>query len=794
MSELALRGRRCLVIGDEPLAAQCAEIALDAGLDIVAIASTHPAVLQYGESLGLPELRSDGDLVASLAEIEFDILLSIANLRIVADDLLGRGDVAINFHDGPLPDYAGLNVTSWALLDRVTDHAVTWHLMTGDVDAGEIVTAETFPVADDDTAFALNARCYEAALASFPRVAATLASGVVATTPQPDRAGRVLRRRDRPSRIVDLSTALADDLALLARSLDLGHLSTNAIGVPVLFIGDVAYVVASATTRPGTGRPGQVVSVDDRKVQLGTRDGIVDVELATLDGTSIDPRTALHSAQLTVGEIIDAPDADRVAAFTDFDETAAGHERFWRRRLSDALPSRFAIEGSHDPTPTDPTWQVVELATADQGCSSVVARAALWLARSAGGDHAVFDFTDDELRTTLDALGPLARPPRASIAIDDSATFDRLRLDVDDELDAIRRRGPYPADLIGRDPSIDARRVGEVVRIDVGPPAESATGCDAAFVVAISTTRRCVEFRWRTDVVDDATGRRCAEQLGVALNAGDDDLVGDLDILTAAESETLDELNATAVVRDRHATIDDGIWAQAATTPGSSAVSFGHTTWSYGELIAASERFASRLRAAGVGRGDHVGVALPRGLDMLVGVLATLRIGAAYVPLDPAYPLDRLEYMVDDAGLAALLTRGPLADSLALPGIVTLDPAGEPDQASTADAPEADGELVPHDSTDLAYVIYTSGSTGKPKGVMLAHDNVVNFFTAMDEVIDPDPAGVWLAVTSLSFDISVLELLWTLARGFHVVIKPESGFSTAATDDDRADATESSAA
>ena len=84
------------------------------------------------------------------------------------------------------------------------------------------------------------------------------------------------------------------------------------------------------------------------------------------------------------------------------------------------------------------------------------------------------------------------------------------------------------------------------------------------------------------------------------------------------------------------------------------------------------------------------------------------------------------------------------------------------------------------DSSALAYVIYTSGSTGKPKGVMVEHRNVVNFFAGMDQRIEPDPPGVWLAVTSLNFDISVLELLWPLARGFKVVIAPDSAPSSPA--------------
>jgi natural product biosynthesis luciferase-like monooxygenase protein len=152
---------------------------------------------------------------------------------------------------------------------------------------------------------------------------------------------------------------------------------------------------------------------------------------------------------------------------------------------------------------------------------------------------------------------------------------------------------------------------------------------------------------------------------------------------------------------------------------------------------------------------------------MVVAMLGTLLAGGAYLPLDPAYPAERVDYVARDAGARVVITRERL-----LPGtsgmsaqIVAIDR----DWPAIAAAAPVDlrGRATPE---NLAYVIYTSGSTGNPKGVCVEHRNVSNFFQGMDARIPHDPPGTWLAVTSLSFDISVLELLWTLARGFEVVI------------------------
>ena len=152
-----------------------------------------------------------------------------------------------------------------------------------------------------------------------------------------------------------------------------------------------------------------------------------------------------------------------------------------------------------------------------------------------------------------------------------------------------------------------------------------------------------------------------------------------------------------------------------------------------------------------------------------------LKAGGAYVPLDPAFPADRLQYMIADSAMRVILTQRDLQ--------AVLPEGPEKLLVEQTDPPASgrDGGAGARRPANLAYIIYTSGSTGRPKGVMIEHRNVVNFFAAMDRKI-PKPDGqplVWLAVTSLSFDISVLELLWTLTRGFKVVIHDEARIKSA---------------
>ena len=205
----------------------------------------------------------------------------------------------------------------------------------------------------------------------------------------------------------------------------------------------------------------------------------------------------------------------------------------------------------------------------------------------------------------------------------------------------------------------------------------------------------------------------------------------------------------------------EAISAQAARTPQHEAICFQGQSLSYRELEEKAVQVAARLLERGVVPGDIVGICMERSPELVIAVLAIMKTGAAYLPLDPDYPPERIAFMIEDSQTRLIVANAALAADARLAAragrsFSTSSPgSGAPPMFPVVDADSA------------AYVIYTSGSTGRPKGVVVTHRNVMNFFAGMDPRIPHEPAGRWLAVTSLSFDISVLELCWTLARGLH---------------------------
>jgi amino acid adenylation domain-containing protein len=278
-------------------------------------------------------------------------------------------------------------------------------------------------------------------------------------------------------------------------------------------------------------------------------------------------------------------------------------------------------------------------------------------------------------------------------------------------------------------------------------------------------------FEYNTDLFDAATIDRLAAQLGrlaeqVAVDP--DRPISDYALLDAADQRQLAAAwNATAQPCPDRDWVHLRFAAQAARAPDAEALRFGDRALSYAELDRCANQLAHRLRRLGVTRDALVGICIERSPEMVIALLATLKAGGAYVPLDPGYPRERLAFMLEDSGLRVLLTQRRVLDELPAHAAhaICLDEA-DAELAAEPAAPLPD-EVA---GDDLAYVIYTSGSTGKPKGVQLPHRALASFLRSMQDRPGITAADALMAVTTLCFDISMLELLLPLVTGARVVL------------------------
>ncbi|MDV3135222.1 non-ribosomal peptide synthetase, partial [Mycobacterium sp. 29Ha] len=278
--------------------------------------------------------------------------------------------------------------------------------------------------------------------------------------------------------------------------------------------------------------------------------------------------------------------------------------------------------------------------------------------------------------------------------------------------------------------------------------------------------------QFRTDVFDATTIEALIERLQRVLGTMTADpscLLSSLDVLEAAEHARLDGWGNRAILTgdvSAAVSIPAVFAAQVAHAPEAVALTFAGRSMSYRELDEASNRLARLLVDRGAGPGQCVAVLVERSAQAVVAILAVLKSGAAYVPMDPTHPSSRLEFMLGDAAPIAAVTTEALAGRFDGSGVSVVDvedPMIETYPGTGLPARAAD---------DIAYLIYTSGTTGVPKGVAITHGNVTQLLESLDAGLPS--AGVWSQCHSLAFDVSVWEIFGPLLRGGRLVVVPES--------------------
>lgn len=244
--------------------------------------------------------------------------------------------------------------------------------------------------------------------------------------------------------------------------------------------------------------------------------------------------------------------------------------------------------------------------------------------------------------------------------------------------------------------------------------------------------------------------------------------LADIKIMSEEEkNQLLIDFNNTSINYPGNKTIQQLIEEQVEKTPDNTALIFGQNRLTYRELNEKSNQLARSIRGEGIKPDDIVGIMINRSMDMIIGILAVLKSGGAYLPIDPEYPEERIKYMLNDSGTKLLLTSNEYKQSIDFKGKVIEIESGN---LYKGDCSNLDGV---NNSKDLAYVIYTSGSTGKPKGVLIEHKAVINFIKGMTEQIEFTSEKTILALTTISFDIFLLETLLPLTTGMKVVIANE---------------------
>ncbi len=724
-----------ILVGNELLLRHAAETLVARGHRVMAVVTRNPDLQSWARGAGLAVEDQDAPMPADAPAADW--LFSVANLSILKPEMLARGRLgAINFHDGPLPKLAGLNAPVWAIIGAEPQHGVTWHMIEGGVDEGDILTQRMFDLRPDDTALTVNARCFARAAESFPDVVAQLET----TGPQRSRQDLSQRsyvgkdKRPGAAGVIDFARPVAE-IGALVRGLDHGGYWNPLTEAKIrLADGTLLSVTALEGIEPGSAVPGTVLAQDGATVTIAAADGAL--------------RLQCRGALPAVGSVLPPLTPQEQARLTQLSEQAARHDGWWRKRLGRMSPA--VVQG-------EPSGQQARIDLMPGVSAQRVALAAALLARLAAQPQFDLAFLPADLPADPAVHGwqPLA------IEVAGEMTLSALAAQMADATGKAAARGFFLADLIQRAPELrDAATPDLAINLrDLAPVAGAA--------MTIALTKDAAALLHDPARISSIQAQRMARALDAGLALPGATALRDISLLDPAELQDLLVGRNDTLVDVRLACIHDLITEMAAQAPDAVALAFEDRVLTRGQLDRASSALAAKLVQMGVGPDQPVGLFAKRSPELVVGALAIWKAGGAYVPLDPDYPADRIELYIEDSGARVVLVQDGIADRLPAHGAQVVTIPGDLPHGMVAAPVTAVGPQ------NLAYLIYTSGSTGRPKGVMVEHRNVANFFAGMDAVIPHRPEDAWLAVTSLSFDISVLEIFWSLARGLRLVIAGE---------------------
>jgi|GEM_PF-1495392 len=780
----------CCIIGQGKLTIECAEYLLAQGHVIRGMITDNADVAFWADSQSIAHISTQDDQLTFLEQWSFDHLFSIINPVQTPEAILSQPKISsINFHDAPLPKYAGLHVTSWAIQNQESQFGVTWHEMSATFDAGDILVQSTFPIEPDETAFSLSVKCYQQGLDSFKQLHNELNTGQLKRISQDitDRSVYFASQKPVNAALIDWRQS-AQQIIALTRGLDYQK-DDNPLSAAKIYLAGQFYLLhgdVSLAKAEGGQRPGDVQSLEKDGFIVAAGDNAVKISaLSTLEGERLNINEV---PGLEKGTQLTLLDDELLKRLDEVCQQLGKVEKYWLSKLYDVEPFTFAGHGATPITSDTPTNAANVPFTLPEAIQQSLKSAfpgltltelitslyACFLRRMADTDAVDIGWGANLSDIPLDVRALFASRLPFSLNIDVQQPINELVEQIASDLKILSSKGSYARDLLSRTQNL------KVISLPVAIECVDSLlmGREvSADTLLLSLEKDTAQGHWsfnRTSLNNVRVTEIAAKFtafLGYVIAQLDTPL-SKIYLLSESERQTLlIDWNNTQKVIPENVCMHQLIEAQVAKSPDAIALAFRGEQISYRQLNEQANALALKLQSLGATPDKLVGIFIDRSIEMVIALVAVHKAGAAYVPLDPAYPRDRIALMIGDAKADILLTHSKLAGEL---------PSEY--QSSMVCVDQILGSLVPESLNcksdvkpeHLAYVIYTSGSTGKPKGVMVEHRNVVNFMAGMDDTLNyqGDP-GVWLAVTSISFDISVLEIFWSLARGFKVIVQEE---------------------
>ncbi|MDM8527781.1 amino acid adenylation domain-containing protein [Anaerolineales bacterium HSG24] len=759
---------------------QCADILLQLKNHIHGIFSSDPIVKQWANKNNIPCYTPSNNSLKQLTKQPFDYLFSIVNDYILPPEILALPrQYPINYHDAPLPAYGGMYATSWAIMNQETKHGITWHIMTDKIDAGDILKQKQVNITSDDTALTLNTKCYEAAIEAFRELVSDLNHTQVTPIPQGLDQRTYFSLYKRPDRGGVISwQQSAEEIDALVRALTFGTYP-NYLGMSKIAIRQHFVIVTKLKRLTSTSMlsPGTITHIDEIVFTVSTStNDIMIQELLTLDGLPFSINEFITHYQLHVGDKLPELAFDMADTLTTTYTRICKHELFWLKRL-ETLELLNLPYFSHIPTPisnSEITVTSLSIPIATEIITSVYHHYGslpqflssvfiAYLARLTDTD--IFDCGLD-VKTMLSLPDHFFAPQiPLRIEINPDHSFTDTHQTIQNQIDLTIQHVSYAQDITVRYPQLQSAPSFQVVIAycdTYQPPTNTVLTC---LIPLDEADGASIQWLYNPQQLAQTDVNRMARQftcfLGGIVKSPHSPL-WKVSLLNQTDlQQLLIEHNNTRIeypLKFIHHLFEE----QVKQFPDQIAVICERDRLTYTELNQQSNQLAHYLQTLGVGPETLVGICIEPSITVMVGLLGILKAGAAYLPLDPFYPTERLNFMVENSQISFLVIEQQFVAQFQKTSLqhVIIDKDWE-----TVATQPIENPISQNSSDDLAYVIYTSGSTGQPKGTMISHRGLINYLNWARQAYNVTDGTGAPVHTSISFDLTITSLFLPLLVG-----------------------------
>ena len=806
----------CVTIGEGNLLLSCLKYLAESRYDVLTVFTNTPSIRTYCEECSISHWERGANIEEVLKDTKFDYLFSISNPRIISDKVLQLPRLlSINFHDSPLPAYAGVHATSWALMNGEMKHGISWHVIERGIDTGDILQFMEVTVAQNDSALTLNLKCLEAAKQTFKNMIMDITNGTILRQVQPKTGRSYYGLQAIPPNAGVLSFQSESRIIYnMARALEFGN-HDNALGSPKIVTPSGEYFLVT-NVEPARSDiyksecPGTILDIVDDTLIVSTSDTPLLVSFANLDGTHLIPGTYKDHNLYTGAKL------STVCLNTDSLTAVKKKEAFWRRQMTSYQPTTFFRQRMNV------VAGIIDVSTEINMKSVVVQLPKVPV-------PVEFDDINDYLSAAFLAfmariccvkticVGILANKeiiPCSALPLYSDICPGLFQINIRDELSSIlsscheslqkhHSSHSFLVDMFYRYPELRGRKQVPHHNIVLGSLIKSKSekefgtkvlhDCNMLLLFEnfgsemhlLYNERPSQDFEHIKDVL-----KHFPMFLKSMTRLGGSHKLSEVSMVPDEELQRLYPVNRcqTPLSESPFVVFEN----QCRATPNNIAISTTKCSLTFQQCYDEVTKLTKSISAivnSSVFPNKIVAIHLPNSAAYVVSVLATSHAGQAFLPLPLDYPPERLSFTMKDANVRILIMTTETyteSDFLAIPNNKT-------NLGTIGDADIVMLQFIPNDDTtkmnprvpkrqlssapldeDICYVMYTSGSTGRPKGVQVTKTGVVNLARAQIELWSLDENDVIAQFASIGFDATISEIFTALFSGATLAVLGEN--------------------